>query len=139
VVDGEGMLDLDDCFVTSEPYALDSTDMIDSSVTIIGGALGPAPTSPEEMESFVMIDSGDLDEVLVTYEDGVPEGFDTEVGIDTGTLEDLLVTYSDGAPEAFDTSATVDTGSLDDVLIQYEQYAPEGVDSSCVIDSGTLE
>ncbi len=96
-------------FFTSRPYPLEAADALD-----VTGAILPKlqPVLLEGMEISGGLVSGELDEVLIDYDDGAPEALDLSGELVSGELDPRLITYEDGVPEALDVSAELISGAL---------------------------
>lgn len=120
---------------STPPYPVEFTDSL-----AMGGSLrqvGLTRVTTDSLDSSMSVVSGEMNTLLIDYDDYDPEAFDTSAFVVGGSLDALLVTYDNYDPEAFDTSATTVSGVLSSVLIEVV-IAPEAFDSNGTLLSGTL-
>lgn len=125
-------------YLTSPPYPLEQTEDFRSAATFTSGAF--AVGAEDEIVSGGSFVSGTLQDILVTYNNGIDE-IRSSASFASGVLKDVLVTYDNRFDQIKSTGAFV-SGALADPLVIYDNWplgvATEDLQSAASFVSGTL-
>jgi len=125
-----------ECFTTSKPYPIHSSEMIVSGMTVTGGLLQEVAPPFAGIAPNMNVSGGQLVEPLtdMSFE---PEAMDVGVSVTGGTLAASL-TQITAEPDGIVVLMDVSSGQLKNALITITDE-PHGLETSLSVTGGTLE
>lgn len=122
--------------LTSGLYPVRTMDSMGVALAIVAANL--LAIDPQSATASMQIVSGNLQQILLTYNDAEPDPATVSMILLTGGLSEQIVRYDDALPESSGVSMTAISGELFVSLVTYSTAADESSVASMSLTSGAL-
>lgn len=126
-----------ECWVTSKPYPLQVIESMASSIDFPDARFQPSLI--EEMASHVDDFTAILKDVILGYDNYIPESMESEIEfVDGEMITVAFLSYDNYPPESMESDIEFVDGSMEISVVFYDRYVPESVSSSVEFIEGTM-